>query len=124
MTMFNDINRKITDFFKSWWSNNPRNDEISPQQALEIQKQSYVNEETPPAKSMTPPYLTIAEQLGSEKKQVFEAAVFYLCTIAATEPKYKKPIAYILKSFLQKNHNNAERAGYLSMMIEKYKLSV
>lgn len=120
--MFKVSNNKILDYLKSWLGNEPEDGDISPKEAAEIQHQSFLEEAKISEKSCTPPYLQIAKQLESNKIQVFEAAVFYLTTIASLETKYKKPIMHILNSYIEENPTLKERVAYIEKMAEKYKL--
>lgn len=120
--MFKDIHKKITGFFNSWWNKPAETSDISPKEAAEIQKQSISEAAQKLEKSCTPPYVLVAKQLGSEKRQVFEAAVFYLCAIAANEAKYKKAISYILNSYCEENRHRKEQTGFIEEMMLRHKL--
>lgn len=120
--MFKNANKKILEFFKLWWSKDAPSDEITPKQANAIQKTSYIISKKEFEKSCTPPYVAIAAQLGSDKQQIFEAAVFYLCTIAFNEPKYQNAIVHILDSYADEHKKFAERTDYINNMKKKFHL--
>ena len=120
--MFKSANKKIIEFFKLWWAKDTPEDEITPRQANAIQKTSYIISKKEFEKSCTPPYVAVAAQLGTDKQQVFEAAVFYLCVIAANEPKYKKAILHVLDSYAEEHKKFPSRAEYINNMKIKFKI--
>ena len=118
--MFKNANQKIVEFFKLWWAGKEETDEITPRQANAIQKTSYLISKKEFEKACTPPYVAVAAQLGTDKQQVFEAAVYYLCTIAVNEPKYEKAIIHELDSYMSEHKKNSVRVDYIKIMKEKF----
>ncbi len=118
--MFKSANKKIIEFFRLWWSGKPEIGEISPRQANAIQKKSYLISKKEFEQICTPPYVAVAAQLGSNKQKVFEAAVFYLCTIAVNEPKYEKAILHVLDSYASEHEKIPQRAEYIKNMKQKF----
>ena len=117
--MLKSANFFITEFFRSLIGKQPA-ENISPKIAVAIQKQAHVNSNKIPEKSFTPPYLPISYQLISNKQEVFEAAVYYLCLIANNTPKYKQEIANILETYCQKNQEKTERINFIKSEMEKH----
>lgn len=121
--MFQNANKKIIDFFRFLWSGKPEVGDITPRQANAIQERAYILSRKEFERACTPPYVAVAAQLGNEKQQVFEAATFYLCAIAANEPKYEKAIVSILDSYATEHEKLSARVDYIKQMKIKYKLN-
>lgn len=115
-------NSKIAAFFKSLWGTRQSFGTMTPKQANQLQKEAFLNSAQPQAKACTPPYTAIAVQMLSDKQQVFEAAVYYLCVIAGNEPRYKKPIVDILSRYITENKQDESRVSFVKAEMNKYKL--
>ena len=102
-------NKKMVSFLKNLWKQGVKHEVISPKEAQKIQKEDYFKAQNQAAKSLTPPYLLIAESLTSDQQKVFEASLHYLYTIAKTFPKYKQDIIQILKDFIEKHKKNSSK---------------
>ncbi len=122
--MFKITNEKIIAFFKLLWKKQPKATEISPAQAAKIQKQNYINSNRKLENICTPPYLTIAAQLGDKQQAVFEATVTYLCAIAQNEPKYQTQIIGILGAYMNNHKSKTDRIAFIENMMIKHKWSV
>ena len=70
-------------------------------------------------KGFTPSYVLIAKDLENEQPQIFEAAVYYLCTIAALKKAYRADILDILNKAASKNKMHA---GYIEKIMREKKL--
>lgn len=70
-------------------------------------------------KGFTPSYVLIAKDLESGEPQIFEAAVYYLCTIAAFKKAYRADILDILK---REASQNKAHAGYIEKIMHEKKL--
>ena len=66
--------------------------------------------------SYTPTYLLIARDLESPQDAVFEAAVYYLCAIAAHKTNEKEPILKILNSTFHQKHLKTSRREYIEKL--------
>lgn len=96
--------------------------DITPSEAEKIQKASYALNNAEIKKHYSPAYLTILPGLDSEKKQVFEASVYYLTKIAIKKEKYREDI---LNHLLEKTHKkgiNPEFREYIKTNIQKIML--
>ena len=123
--IFMKTNEKILQLFKSWWWKNPqKNQDITPAQAKQIQKQANLNINPDLEKGYTKTYLVIAAHLGAEKQQIFEAAVYYLCTIAVNKPQYQQPIIEILGTYMNEHKNQPERLAFIENMLIQSKWNV
>lgn len=122
--MFKITNEKIIAFFKLLWKKQSESVEISPKQAVEIQKQSYTKSKHPFENICTPPYLTIAAQLSNKQQSVFEAAVIYLCRIAQNEPQYQKAIIGLLGAYMDNHKPKSDRIIFIENILFKCKWSV
>ncbi len=71
----------------------------------------------------TPTYLLIARDLKSPQDAVFEAAVYYLCAIAAHKTNEKEPILKILKETFYQKHLKASRRAYIEKLTQIYNFS-
>lgn len=91
--------------------------DISPQEALNLQKQAQSNT-CEIGQPYAEPYFEIAKQLFSEKESVFNAAVYYLVRIAQNEPTTVSPICAILQNYAQKN-TNPQRQEQLEKALQK-----
>lgn len=70
-------------------------------------------------KGFTPSYVLIAKDLESAKPQIFEAAVYYLCTIAALRKAYRTEIVDILRKAASQNKIHA---AYIEKAMQEKKL--
>ena len=70
-------------------------------------------------KGYTPVYLKIAEDLKSKNMQVFEAAVYYLCIMAAQKQTLKNEIIPLLKNCT----NLPDRQNYINRQLANNGLS-
>ena len=102
-------NKKMVSFLKNLWKKKVNHEIISPKEAQKIQKEDYFKAQNQSVKSLTPPYLSIAENLTSDQKKVFEATLHYLYTIAKNFPKYRKDIIQILKDFIEKHKKDSSK---------------
>ena len=121
--MFQKINNSITTFLQFWWRQPRRQISLSPSEARSVQRRAcqYVNNASDQA--LTPPYVLIAAELSHPEQLVFEAAVYYLCTIAFYETRYQKPIIDILNTYKKDHANLSTRVQYLTQTMKKYNLS-
>lgn len=120
--MFQRINAGVTSFLQLWWKRNRQNRPLSPTAARSIQKRFCQPVDVVSDNALTPPYVLIAGELSYPHQPVFEAAAYYLCTIAAFEPKYKSAIVSILKAYLQDHRDQTARIQYLKQLMKKYNL--
>ena len=119
--MFKNANFFISEFFRSLVGNKPT-ENITPKIAKSIQKQEYFNSFNEYEQSYTPTYVLIAYQLRNDKKEIFEAAVHYLCVIASTAPQYKKEILDIFSSYINENKKQTERVEFIENKLNLHKL--
>ena len=119
--MFKTANFFITEFFRSLLGKQPA-DSITPKIATAIQKQEYFNTLNNYEETFTPPYLVVAYQMHSNKQEIFESSVFYLCVIAKNTPKYKKDILKILKNYAEEHKNQKERLNFINNQIKIHNL--
>lgn len=96
---------------------NRKENDISEQIALKIQKNSYDISNKQVKDVFTPPYLMIAEQLQVEDEQIFKAAVFNLTNIAVARNKFAPEIVELLNKELQSDNNNRERKEYVKFKL-------
>ena len=73
-------------------------------------------------KDFTPSYVLIAKDLENKEEQVFEAAVYYLCTIASFKKDYASDIIGILNKTISENKKNPARVAYVEKMMYEKKL--
>jgi len=73
-------------------------------------------------KDFTPSYVLIAKDLENKENQVFEAAVYYLCTIASFKKDYASDIIGILNKTISENKKNPERVAYVEKIMQEKKL--
>lgn len=73
-------------------------------------------------KDFTPSYVFMLKDLDSKEQQIFEATVYYLCTIAALKKEYQNDIIEVLNKALLKNKKHEDRAAYIQKMMEEKKL--
>ena len=91
--------------------------------ALKKEHVSHAKKSKALQKDYTPTYLIVAKDMQSPHKQVFEAAVYYLCEIATLKKEFKSNIVEILNAFVQNNKHRSEKAAYIKQMMAEYKLS-
>ena len=72
---------------------------INESSARKIQKQASDKRNRESLKIASPAYKKIAEQLSSEKEQIFEAALYYFGKIAQNSHKHKGEIIKIMQDF-------------------------
>lgn len=120
--MFNIANSKIAAFFKSLWGTRRDFGTLTPKQANQLQKEAFLTGSQPRQKVCTPPYMAVAVQMMSDKEQVFEAAVYYLCVIAGNQPRCKKPIVDILNRYISENKKYDRRVSFVKAEMDKYQL--
>lgn len=94
-----------------------KENDISEQIALKIQKNSYDISNKQVKDVFTPPYLKIAEQLQVEDDQIFKAAVFNLSNIAVARNKFAPEIVELLNKELQNEHNTPEKKEYIKFKL-------
>ena len=73
-------------------------------------------------KDFTPTYILIAKDLENKESQIFEAAVYYLCTLAVLKKEYQKDILDILNKAALSNKKYPERSIYIQKMLQEKKL--
>lgn len=105
--------RKLKDFLIG-----RRNDEITPTEALKIQKASYTLAHTEVKKHFSPTYMSMLSGLDSAEKQVFEATVYYMVKIAINKPKYREEILEILNNKAANNKINPEFREFIKKEIK------
>ena len=71
----------------------------------------------------TPTYVFIAKDLENKNEQIFEAAVYYLCTIALHKTNYQTNILSMLNTYAQKASTKANRRDYIQKMMIDCQLS-
>ena len=91
--------------------------------ALKKEHVAYTRKSKVLQKDYTPTYLIVAKDMQSPHKQVFEAAVYYLCEIATLKKEFKSNIVEILSTFIQNNKYKSERTSYIKQMMSEYKLN-
>ena len=123
--LFMKTNQKILELFKSWWWRTPqKKQDITPSLAKQIQKQANLNIKPNLEKTYTEPYLVIAAHLGSQKQQIFEAAVYYLCAIAVNKPKYQPQIIQILGTYMNEHKKQPDRLAFIENMMIQSKWTI
>lgn len=122
--MFKTTNQKLTTIFNIWKKKNNPTQDLTPKIAYEIQKQEYANKTKSDDTKCTPPYLQIAQNLSSDKLQVFEASVFYLCQIATIKPQYTLAISDIFQNYISANLDNAQRIEIIKTTCKKHKICI
>lgn len=85
-------------------------------------KKGFENKTRHYKKDFTPSYVFILKDLDSKEQQVFEAAVYYLCTIAALKKEYQNDITEALNKTILKNKKHEARVAYIQKMMEEKKL--
>ena len=73
-------------------------------------------------KNLTPSYVLIAKDLENKESQIFEAAVYYLCTIASLRKDCQADILHILNKAISENKKYPERVAYIEKMMREKKL--
>ncbi len=96
-----------------------KSDDISPSEAEKIQKASYALNNADIKKQYTPAYMSILPGLDSEKKQVFEATVYYLTKIAIKKERYRDDILNHLYEKTLKKGINPDFREYIKLNIKK-----
>ncbi len=119
--MLKNANFFITEFFRSLIGKQTA-ENITPKIADAIQKQDFFHNQNTIDKTYTPSYLPISYQLLNDKKEIFNASVYYLCKIAQNSPKYKLDIINILNTYCKNNKNNKERVDFIKSEMEKHHL--
>lgn len=119
--MFHRISDGFSGFLKLWWRRKPLVRDYTPKNAYAIQKQA-CQKFSIREQSFTPPYLLIAASLNTENLPVFEASVYYLCTIAANKPAHKQSIIEILNSYLEENQENQAKSEYIKNEMKNFNL--
>ena len=71
----------------------------------------------------TPTYQLIARDLDAQKRQVFEATVYYLCMIAGLKPDYRAEILEILADYVKTHPNLTDRISYIEQLVIHNNLS-
>ncbi|MDO4161468.1 MAG: hypothetical protein Q4D80_00480 [Pseudomonadota bacterium] len=98
--------------------------QISSAQAAVLQKK-YLEAREDEAKILEyPPYVDVARQLFSDKKEIFRAAVFYLRRIAENENKYAEAIVTVMKQYAKTAERNAEDMAFLAEQIDAIEKNV
>lgn len=85
-------------------------------------KRGFENKQRCYKKDFTPSYVLIAKDLENKENQVFEAAVYYLCTIASFKKDYASDIIGILNKTISENKKNPERVAYVEKIMQEKKL--
>ena len=70
----------------------------------------------------TPSYILIAKDLENKSEQIFEAAVYDLCLIAAQKTSYQAAILNLLKSYIAKYPKAANRHQHIQKMLSEFQL--
>lgn len=95
------------------------NNHVSGKEAIKMQK-AYADTLTNKSPlADLPPYMEIAQQLFSEKTEIFQAAVYYLVRIAQNEYKYTDKIIALLKEYAQQAERTDAEMRYLSEQISR-----
>ena len=119
--MFKNANFFISEFFRSLIGKQP-SENITPKIATAIQKQDYFNSINQHNQTYTPAYVLIGYQLLNDKKEIFEASVYYLCTIANNIPQSKNDIINILSDYMKNNSKLTERNDFIKNQMKHYNL--
>lgn len=105
--------KKIKDFLVGH-----KEGDITPAEAHNIQKASYILNNTEIKKRFSPTYESMVKGLESEEKQVFEGSVWYLAKIAMNKPKYQDAIVEILEKKSQEKGINPEFKDYIKGQLQ------
>ena len=89
--------------------------------ARKIQKTDFELHKKDEKSALTPPYLTVIEQLETDDEQLFQAAAFTLANIALNEKKYAGNIISALEKSTGFDTKNDNRIRYVHDKIEKIK---
>lgn len=89
--------------------------------AKKIQRGAYEISKQGKKDTYSQPYLTIAEQLQSNDRQICQAAVFYLADIAINEKKNSESIIEILNKYADNNELEKEQIAYVKDKIDYIK---
>ena len=119
--MFKNANFFITDFFRSLIGKPPA-ENVTPKIANAIQKQDYFNSIKDIHHSNTPPYVLISYQLLNDKAEIFQAAVYYLCSIAQNSPNLKNEIMNVLQTYCNENKKLVDRVNFVQDYMKKINL--
>lgn len=115
-------------FLQNIWKiivgNNTFERKISEIQAEELQKNYKDAFKNAANISEYPPYIDIVRELLSEKSEIFQAAVHYLCRIAENESKYAEPIFTILEQYQKKAKRDEKDLEFLSAQLQKMKKNI
>ena len=93
---------------------------ISVGEAIDIQN-TYTSSVCRDDKLPDSPYVEIAKQLNSPKKEVFDAALYYLHRIAVNEPKNRQKIAELLESICRESKLPAADKSLILQTVESIK---
>lgn len=85
-------------------------------------KRGFENKQRRYKKDFTPSYVFLLKDLDNKEQQIFEATVYYLCTIAALKKEYQKDILDILNEAVSANKKHPERSLYIQKMLQEKKL--
>ncbi len=96
-----------------------KSEDITPSEAEKIQKASYALNNAEIKKQFSPTYLSILSGLDSEKKQVFDATVYYLTKIATKKERYREDILNHLRKKSLEKGINPEFREYIKTNIQK-----
>lgn len=94
-----------------------KDNDISEQIAIKIQKNSYDISHKQVKESFTPPYLKIVEQLQVGDEQIFRAAVFNLTNIAIARNKFAPDIIELFNKELNNNGHSREQKDYIKFKL-------
>lgn len=95
---------------------------ISVDEAINIQN-TYTSSVCRDDKLPDAPYVEIAKQLNSPKKEVFDAALYYLHRIAVNEPKNRQRITDLLESICRESKMSAADKSLVLQTVENIKNS-
>ena len=90
---------------------------VGPAKSVELSKDASAQ------KQNTPTYLLIAENLDDKNFEVFEAAVYHLCTIADIKTDYRADILRLLEAYAKKHSTPKDRLAYIEKMIKEKNLA-
>lgn len=90
--MFHISKRRIAQLFKLLKKPKKTVENMQPKEALDFQKQSFMELASQEKNGCTPPYIIIASFLSAKDPQVAEAAKYYLKKIAAENPQLQNEI--------------------------------
>ena len=96
-----------------------RDENVTVNEAIDIQKDVYYRSQHIKDKSYTPPYMELAAQLLADEEQIFKAAANHLAAIAQTRRKYAEPIKAIFAEVIANRKLSEEKLDYINRKLNE-----